>query len=60
MSVSLIDQVVGNLFLSQEGIGGDVFSFDIDGIEQWYGGFDLVCAFDLFIVYLQGPYFFWV
>jgi len=60
MSVSLFDQVVGDIFLSQQGIGGNGFPFNIDGIEQWDGGLDFVGALDLFIVYFQGTYFFWV
>jgi hypothetical protein len=60
MSVSLFDQVVGDIFLSQQGIGGNVFPFNIDGIEQWDGRLDFVGALALFIVYFQSTYFFWV
>jgi hypothetical protein len=59
-SVSLFDQVGGDIFLSQQGIGGNGFPFNIDGIEQWDGGLDFVGALDLFIVYFQSTYFFWV
>lgn len=47
MSVSFFDEVSGKVFLGQEGIGGDSFSFDIDGIEHWGSGLDFVGAFDL-------------
>jgi hypothetical protein len=33
MSVSLVDQVVGDFALGQKRIGGNFFVFNIDGIE---------------------------
>jgi len=47
-------------FLSQQGIGGNGFPFNIDGIEQGDGGLDFVGAFTLLIASFQGAYFFWV
>jgi hypothetical protein len=60
IGVALFDQIVCNVFLGQEGIGGNGFSFDIDGIEQRDGGLDFVGALDGFICCLDGAYFFWV
>lgn len=60
VGVSIFDDVIGQFALCQQGIGGDVFVFDIDGIEQGPGGFDFVGAFDLLVVYGQVAYFFWV
>ena len=59
-SVSLFDQVCSNLFLGQQGIGGNGFPFNIDGIEQGNGGLDFVGTLDRFIVYFESTYFFWV
>ena len=59
-SVSLFDQIGGNSSLGQQGIGGNGFPFNIDGIEQGDGGLDFVGALDLFIVSFQRTYFFWV
>jgi len=60
IGVALFDQIVCNVFLGQEGIGGNGFSFDIDGIEQRDGGLGFVGALDGFICCLDGAYFFWV
>jgi len=60
VGVALLDDVFGELSLCQLGIGGDVFVFDIDGIEQGLCGFDFVGALDLLVVYGQVAYFFWV
>ena len=60
LRVSLFDQIGGNLFLGQQGIGGNGFPFDIDGIEQGDGGLDFVGALERFIVYFESTYFFWV
>jgi len=59
-SVSLFDQIGGNLFLGQQGIGGNGFPFNIDGIEQGDGGLDFVGALERFIVCFENTYFFWV
>ena len=61
MGVAL-DQVSGQLALGQQRVGGDLFVFDVDGVEQRNGGSDLVGLFDRFgiAVYRQGADFFWV
>ena len=33
MSIALIDQIIGYLVLGQQGIGGNVFTLNIDGLE---------------------------
>jgi hypothetical protein len=33
MSFTLPDQIVGDLFLGQQGIGGNIFALNIDGIQ---------------------------
>ena len=59
MSVAFADQVVGDLALGQQGIGGNIFALDIDGIQQRDGGFDFVGALEFFrIFYGQGTTFF--
>jgi hypothetical protein len=60
MSVAVFDQVGSDLALCQQGIGGNIFALNIDGIKEWDGGLDFVGTLDLFIVYGQGTYFFWV
>ena len=60
MSVSLVNQVGGDLALGQQCIGGNIFALNIDGIKQRYGGLDFVGTLDVFVVYGQGTYFFWV
>jgi hypothetical protein len=60
MREAFFDQVGGDFALGQEGIGGNVFTLNIDGIQQRDGGFDFVGAFDRFIVCGQCAYFFWV
>jgi hypothetical protein len=60
MSVSLLDQIGGDLALGQQGIGGNFFSLDIDGIKEGDGGLNFVGTFEVFVVYGQGAYFFWV
>jgi hypothetical protein len=59
-SVSLFDQVGGDIFLGQQGIGGNGFPFKSNGIEQGDGGLDLVGALSRFIAPFQRAYFFWV
>ena len=60
MGVTVSDQVVGYLALGQEGIGGNIFALNIDGIKQRNGGLDFVGALNLLVGYGQGTYFFWV
>lgn len=60
VSLSILDDVIGQATLGQQGICGDVFVFDIDGIEQGPGGFDFVGSLDLLIVCSQAADFFWV
>jgi hypothetical protein len=60
MSFTLADQIVGDLALGQQGIGGNLFALDIDGIQQRDGGLDFVGALNLLVRYGQGTYFFWV
>jgi hypothetical protein len=33
MSFAFLDQIVGDLALGQEGIGGNIFALNIDGIQ---------------------------
>ena len=42
MGLPILDQVMGEVALGQEGIGSDIFALDIDGIEQRDGHLDLV------------------
>jgi hypothetical protein len=60
MSVTVPDQIVGDRALGQEGIGGNIFALNIDGIKKRDGGFDFVGAFNLLVGHGQGTYFFWV
>jgi hypothetical protein len=60
MSVALVDQVCGDLALSQQGIGGNFFALNIYGIKKRDGGLDFVGTLDGLVVYRQGAYFFWV
>jgi hypothetical protein len=60
MSLTLANQIVGDLALGQQGIGGNLFALDIDGIQQRDGGLDFVGALNLLVRYGQGTYFFWV
>jgi hypothetical protein len=61
VGVSLQHQIVGERALGQQGIGGDVFVVDIDGVEQRDGGLDFIGLLGLFIArYRQGADFFWV
>jgi len=53
--------VIGECALSQEGICGDDFAFDIDGIKERDCHFDLVSALGFFIaLFGQSACFFWV
>jgi hypothetical protein len=62
MGGALDHQVLGQLALGQQGVGGDLLVFDLDGVEQRDGGSDFVGLFDRFgiAVYRQGADFFWV
>jgi hypothetical protein len=60
MRFTVLDQIVGDLALGQEGIGGNFFTLNIDGIKERDGGFDFIGAFDFStILYREKPYFFW-
>src|SRR2546430_7987062 len=57
MRLALGDQIVGQLALRQQGIGTDLLARNLDGLEQWDGGLDLVGAFGFFLFlarYWQG------
>lgn len=60
MSFTVPDQIVGDLALSQQGIGGNIFALNIDGIKKRDDGLDFVGALNLLVGYGQGAYFFWV
>jgi len=60
MGLTVPDQIVGDGALGQEGIGGNFFSLNSDGIKEGDGGFDFVGAFHLLVGDGQGTYFFWV
>jgi hypothetical protein len=60
MGLTLPDHIVGDFALVQQGITGNIFALNIDGIQQWNGGFDFVGTFNLLVGYGQGTYFFWV
>ena len=60
MSFTVPDQIVGDLALGQQGIGGNIFALNIDGIKERDGGLDFVGALNLLVGYGQGAYFFWV
>lgn len=52
---------MGEFSLCQQGICGNVFALQIDGIEQGDGHSDFVGALEFFIAfYGQGADFFWV
>ncbi len=55
------DQVIGQLALGEQGVGGDGSPGNVDGIEQGGGGFYLVGSF--FLIATLGAKcadFFWV
>ena len=60
VSLSILDDVIGQAALGQQGICGDVFVFDLDGIKQWPCDFDFVGPLDLLVVCGQATDFFWV
>ena len=60
MRLALFYHIVGNLVLGQQGIGGDIFALNIDGIQKWYGGLDFVGTLNLLLGYGQCAYFFGV
>jgi len=60
MSFTVTDQIVGDLALGQQGIGGNFFSLDIDGIKERDGGLNFIGTFDFSaILYREKTYFFW-
>lgn len=60
MSAAILNQILGNAALGQQGIGGNIFALNIDGLKQRDGGLDFVGALELLVVCGQGAYFFWV
>ena len=61
VSLSLCDQILGQLALRQQGISANIHALDIDRIQQRDDHLDFVRAFDFFaIFYRQGTNFFWV
>ncbi len=58
----VLDQVAGELALSQERIGADILALDDDGIEQRDSHLDLIGLLGFFggALYGQGADFFWV
>lgn len=61
MGLSLFDQIYCQFTLSQQGIGGDSFSLDVNAIEQWDCDFNFVGLF-FFVTSFNGQSadFFWV
>ncbi len=61
VGLPVVDQIRGECALGQEGIGGDRFAVNLDGLEQRSGHGDLVGLLALVgAFYGQGPDFFWV
>ena len=60
VSFALANHIVSDFALGQQGIGGNIFALNINGIQQRNGGFDFVGALNLLVRYGQGTYFFWV
>ena len=61
VGLPVVDQIRGERALGQEGIGGDRFAVNLDGLEQRSGHGDLVGLLALVgAFYGQGPDFFWV
>ena len=61
MRLALLDQILGELTLREQGVCGDVLAGNRDGVQQRDGRFDLVGALDcVAILYGQGAHFFWV
>lgn len=61
MSRTLFDQIVGQLALSQQCVGGNGFTINIERTEGWDKHSDLIGLFGLVaIFYRQGTDFFWV
>jgi hypothetical protein len=61
MGVTFVDDVFGEFALGEEGISGDGFALDIDGVEDRSGHLDFVCAFNFIrTFYGQRTDFFWV
>jgi hypothetical protein len=57
--VALLNQILSQFALGEQGIGGDGFVLDIDDLQQWDGGFDFVGLFLLVAaLYRQGAHFF--
>jgi hypothetical protein len=55
----LLNQVTSQLALGQQGIGGNGFALDVNGVQQGDGGLDFVGLFFLVTAfYGEGPHFF--
>jgi len=48
MRLALLDQILSQLALGEQGIGGDVLARNLDGLQQGDGDFDFVGALDFF------------
>ena len=60
MGMTLCDQVLGDLSLSQQSIGSHILALNVNGVKQGDGHLDFVSAFGIFVVfYRQGTHFFW-
>lgn len=61
MGLPFEDDVMGDVTLSQEGIGAQIFIFEGEGIEQRDNGFDFVGLLEFVAVRGgEGSHFFWV
>ena len=60
MSLAFLDQITGDHALGQQSIAGNFLVLNIDGIEEWNGGFDFVGSFEALVLLGQEAYFFWV
>jgi len=60
MGMALRNQVLGNLALGQQSIGGHILALNIDGVKEGNGHLDLVGALQFVTVFgRQGTHFFW-
>jgi hypothetical protein len=50
VGVTVSDQILGRGALGEQGVGGDVFSLDVDGLQHRDGHLGLVGTFDFFFV----------
>jgi hypothetical protein len=60
MGMTIRDQVLRDLTLSQQGIGGHILALNINGVKQGDSHPDLIGAFGVFSVsYRERADFFW-